>query len=166
MNCIIFSNKLFITRHKLKVNKEILLELHRHTLEVQLWFYPSKMTARARYDRPKAFRLPVFSDPDLVKSALGELGRRPSKFPEVSHDQHVRNFKGRSTRAARQQQSLYGTPMEISLQSLQFYEIEGETLSWENYKTCNNVLYKSFGHIFFLNCNFIVMHTFLNSIAD
>ena len=111
-------------RHKLKVSKALLLDLHRHTLEVQLWLCPSKMTARARYDRPKAFRLPIFSDPDLAKSALGELGRQPSRFPDVSHDQKVRNYKGRSTR----RQSQFGVPMEVSLQSVQSYENQGNCI--------------------------------------
>ena len=96
----------------------MLLDLHRHVMEVQIWFCPSKLTARARYDRPKAFRLPIFSDPDLEKAAMGELTKRPSRFPEVSHDQHVRNSRGRSTRAAKNQQSYFGISMEASQQSI------------------------------------------------
>ena len=110
----------FKCRHRLKVNKAMLLDLHRHTLEVQMWFCPGKMTSRARYDRPKAFRLPIYSNPDLEKSVMGELVKRPSRFPDVSHDQHVRNSRGRSTRVERQQQS-YGLPMEDSMRSVQSY---------------------------------------------
>ena len=100
------------------MNKELLLDLHRHTLEVQMWFCPSKLTARARYDRPKAFRLPVYSNPELEGSVMDELIKRPSRFPEVSHDQHVRNSRGRSTRAMKRQSAGYGVPVESSLQSV------------------------------------------------
>ena len=106
-------------RHRLKVDKKFLLDLHRHTLEIQVWLCPSKLTARARYDRPKAFRLPVYSNSDMEGSVMDELLKRPSRFPEVSHDQHVRNSRGRSTRTIKRQSAGYGAvPVDSSLQSI------------------------------------------------
>ena len=79
------------------MSKSLLLGLYDHTLEVRVWNSKSKLSARARYDRPKAFRLPA---PTAKKTADeteeqgweregGEappLVRRPSKLPVVSHD--------------------------------------------------------------------------------
>ncbi|PIK55243.1 hypothetical protein BSL78_07839 [Apostichopus japonicus] len=44
--------------HTLKVTKELLLKLFDHTLELRIWESRDKVSARARFDRPKAFRLP------------------------------------------------------------------------------------------------------------
>lgn len=41
------------------MNKALLLDLHQHTLEVKVWNAKDKLSARARFDRPKAFRLPA-----------------------------------------------------------------------------------------------------------
>ena len=78
------------------MTKPLLLDLYDHTLEVRVWNIKSKLSARARYDRPKAFRLPV---PASKRSDLDELAEgdeetspqpplisRPSKLPVVSHD--------------------------------------------------------------------------------
>ncbi|XP_033647231.1 uncharacterized protein LOC117306814 [Asterias rubens] len=44
--------------HTLKVTKELLLKLFNHTLELRIWDSKEKVSSRARFDRPKAFRLP------------------------------------------------------------------------------------------------------------
>ena len=88
------------SRHTFKVTKSLLLELYHHVLEVRVWNNKSKLSARARYDRPKAFRLPAPSrrprlpSEDNAGDEPGEiLVRRPSKLPVVSHDR-VRAYKG------------------------------------------------------------------------
>lgn len=95
------------------MTKSMLVDVHRHTLEVRLWTATNKLSARARYDQPKAFRLPCLSEEDL---GAAELGKRPSKFPDVSHDQQVRNAKGQSVKTKRQS---WAIPMELSLASMQ-----------------------------------------------
>ena len=83
------------------MSKPLLLDLYNHILEVRVWNSKTKLSARARYDRPKAFRLPAPSSnkpqhvPDVEDGdAPGErLVRRPSKLPVVSHDR-VRAYKG------------------------------------------------------------------------
>ena len=47
-----------------------------------MWNTKGKLSPRARFDRPKAFRLPV-SDPDQPQS----WDLRPDRFPLVFHDQ-------------------------------------------------------------------------------
>lgn len=79
------------------MNKSLLLGLYDHTLEVRVWNSKSKVSARARYDRPKAFRLPAPTAKKIPQSEEPEEGgrdggepppliRRPSKLPVVSHD--------------------------------------------------------------------------------
>ncbi len=88
-------------RHIFKVNKEQLLELYDHVLEIRIWNTKSKLSARAKFDRPKAFRIPVrnpsskvkgvpSSDPDS-KDVPGII-KRQSKFAVVSHD-NVRRMR-------------------------------------------------------------------------
>lgn len=117
------------------MDKSFLLDIHRHTLVIRGWSSAARISTRARYDKPKAFRLPSLSDPNLVEmEGAPELSKRPSRFPNVSHDQQVRNSKGRSTRGKQQQ---WGVPQEVSLQSVQSIENyskklrtqEGEVLS-------------------------------------
>ena len=81
------------------MSKSLLLGLYDHTLEVRVWNSKSKVSARTRYDRPKAFRLPAPTAKKIPQSEeLAEEGerreggepppliRRPSKLPVVSHD--------------------------------------------------------------------------------
>ena len=112
------------------MDKSVLLDIHRHTLVIRMWTSSGKLSTRARYDRPKAFRLPSLSDPDLVEmgGAL-ELSKKPSQFPNVSHEQQVRNSKGRSTREKQQ----WGVPLEVSLQSVQSIEYYGVFQKLRNY---------------------------------
>ena len=82
------------------MNQSLLLDLYNHVLEVRVWNTKTKLSARARYDRPKAFRLPA---PTARRTQLSldsedldvsdRLVRRPSKLPVVSHDR-VRGYKG------------------------------------------------------------------------
>ncbi|XP_070192982.1 uncharacterized protein [Littorina saxatilis] len=44
--------------HSMTVTKEMLLKLYNHTLELRVWDTKDKCSTRARFDRPKAFRLP------------------------------------------------------------------------------------------------------------
>ncbi|KAK6176744.1 hypothetical protein SNE40_014985 [Patella caerulea] len=44
--------------HTITMTKELLLKLFTHTLELRVWDTKDKVSARARFDRPKAFRLP------------------------------------------------------------------------------------------------------------
>ena len=78
-------------RHKMKVTRESLLNLHSHIVEVKLWNSVDKLSARARYDRPKAFRLPAMktkgSNQLLGESAgLTSRGERPEKLPVLYQD--------------------------------------------------------------------------------
>lgn len=63
-------------RHSFKVTRALLLQLYNHTLEVRLWNTKEKVAPRARFDRPRAFRLPV----------EGTQDGRPDKFLIVGHD--------------------------------------------------------------------------------
>ncbi|XP_076468773.1 uncharacterized protein LOC143299450 isoform X2 [Babylonia areolata] len=44
--------------HTMTVTKEMLLKMFNHTLELRVWDTKDKCSTRARFDRPKAFRLP------------------------------------------------------------------------------------------------------------
>ncbi|XP_070557636.1 uncharacterized protein [Ptychodera flava] len=44
--------------HTVTVTKELLLKLFNHTLELRIWDSKEKVSPKARFDRPKAFRLP------------------------------------------------------------------------------------------------------------
>ncbi|KAL8603356.1 hypothetical protein ACOMHN_039719 [Nucella lapillus] len=44
--------------HTMTVTKDMLLKMYDHTLELRVWDTKDKCSTRARFDRPKAFRLP------------------------------------------------------------------------------------------------------------
>ncbi|GFO44998.1 hypothetical protein PoB_007150300 [Plakobranchus ocellatus] len=44
--------------HTISVSKELLLRMFNHTVELRVWDTKDKCSTRARFDRPKAFRLP------------------------------------------------------------------------------------------------------------
>ena len=100
--------------------------MHSHVLEVRLWTAPNKLSTRAHYDKPKAFRLPSVSTTSVEENPGMDLVKRPSRFPDVSHDHQIRNSRGRSTRGKQQQ---WGVPMEISLQSVQSIDNYGKDRS-------------------------------------
>ncbi|XP_022081512.1 uncharacterized protein LOC110974284 [Acanthaster planci] len=57
--------------HTLKVTKELLLKLFNHTLELRIWDSKDKVSSRARFDRPKAFRLPQAKPGEDVEDVGG-----------------------------------------------------------------------------------------------
>lgn len=99
------------------MDRSLLIDFHQHILEVYILTATSRLAPRARYDAPKAFRLPSLSDEDLANPGSMERARQPIMYPEVSHEQHLRNSKGRNTRILRQCQS-WGVPVELSMQSV------------------------------------------------
>ena len=114
-------------RHTFKVSKSLLLELYDHTLEVRVWNSKSKLSARARYDRPKAFRLPAPTAKKILQSESEEQGkegdetssetnqppliRRPSKLPVVSHDR----VRGGAYKAGRRLNQVWNLIMWFSI---------------------------------------------------
>ncbi len=44
--------------HTIYVTEEILSKLTNHVIELRIWDTRDKLSAKARFDRPKAFRLP------------------------------------------------------------------------------------------------------------
>ncbi len=86
-------------RHTFKVNKDQLLAIYNHVLEVRVWNTKFKLSPKAKYDRPKAFRVPVKrinskgeASTDLDSKDVPGIIQRPSKFSVVYHDQ-VRKMK-------------------------------------------------------------------------
>lgn len=70
---------------------ESLLDLYEHTLTIRLWNTSDKLAPRARFDRPKAFRLPVptkHGNAEESQDSDGLIGggARPSHLPNVLHD--------------------------------------------------------------------------------
>lgn len=88
-------------RHTFKVTRSLLLELYDHIVEVRVWNTKDKLSARARYDRPKALRLPAPSkNPQYVGE--GDLGNddmatngRPARLPVVSQELGSKSRRGR-----------------------------------------------------------------------
>ena len=68
-----------------------LLELYHHTLTVRVWNSVNKLSPRARFDRPKAFRLPapkkvVEGVESQDSEGLFSGRQRPAHLPTVFHD--------------------------------------------------------------------------------
>ena len=78
------------------MNHALIHALFDHTLEVRVWNTKSKLSPRAKFDRPKAFRLPI-SDPTLQGDPQN-MDSQPAKFPVVSHD-HPRQSKMNTSRS-------------------------------------------------------------------
>nr|KAG5711366.1 hypothetical protein BaRGS_006063 [Batillaria attramentaria] len=57
--------------HTMTVNKDMLLNLYDHTLELRVWDVKDKCSTRARFDRPKAFRLPQPKPGESVEDVGG-----------------------------------------------------------------------------------------------
>ena len=51
------------------VTKDLLLQLFSHSMEFKIWDTKDKVSPRARFDRPKAFRLPGLRGPDDPESS-------------------------------------------------------------------------------------------------
>ena len=109
-------------RHSFQVNKAQLLELYDHVIEVHVWNSKSKVSARAKYDRPKAFRIPIRDlitsrkagdpDKDIADGDTPGIVKRPSKFSVVSHDQ-VRRLKAGNQRQSKPMTSSLPVPRTI-----------------------------------------------------
>ena len=77
--------------HQLKLSLKSLLELYNHTLIVRLWNTSDKLAPKARFDRPKAFRLPA---PSSKHSAINQMdsnglvagGMKPMQLPNIFQD--------------------------------------------------------------------------------
>ncbi|CAI8036981.1 Uncharacterized protein FLJ43738 [Geodia barretti] len=71
-------------KHTFPVSEELLLQLYDHTMEVRLWNSREKLAPRARFDRPRAFRLPI-PPPASKEEDEKETSQsgRPDKFPLV-----------------------------------------------------------------------------------
>ncbi len=105
------------SRHVFKVSKEQLLEMYDHVLEIRIWNTKSKLSARAKFDRPKAFRIPVRNHSTKLKGEPSNdsdnkdvpgIAKRQSKFAVVSHDNM------RRTRTNRLSNSLMLTPSPLN----------------------------------------------------
>lgn len=57
--------------HTVTVTKELLLQLFVHTMDFKIWDSKDKVSPRARFDRPKAFRLPASRSPEDLEAAGG-----------------------------------------------------------------------------------------------
>ena len=78
------------------MTRSLLLELYDHIVEVRVWNTKDKLSARARYDRPKALRLPAPSknpphDGEEDMTANGQ----PARLPVVSQDLGRKSRRGR-----------------------------------------------------------------------
>ena len=90
-----------LTRHTFEVTRPLLLHLYDHTLKVKVWNKKEKLSPQARFDRPKAFRIPA-----TKKDA--EEGRR-AKFALVGQEtervSRTGRRKGRGRRRERERES-------------------------------------------------------------
>lgn len=95
--------------HKVTLDTDSLLELYSHTFSVRLWNSPDKVSARARYDRPKAFRLPL-SKRDPKDNKL--------HFPGVYHDLSTTSVKIARHRSRRLSEQIDLEGMDDSMEYL------------------------------------------------
>ncbi|XP_052781235.1 uncharacterized protein LOC128217855 isoform X2 [Mya arenaria] len=58
-------------KHKLYITKDLLLKLHTHTLELRLWDTKDKIGMRAKFDRPKLFKLPSLKQGEELEDLGG-----------------------------------------------------------------------------------------------
>lgn len=79
-------------RHTFKATKEALLDLYQHSVEVRVWNSRDKLSARARYDQPRAVRLPATAA-RKGRGSGAESGdergasARPASFLIVNHSE-------------------------------------------------------------------------------
>nr|XP_006825129.1 PREDICTED: uncharacterized protein LOC100373146 [Saccoglossus kowalevskii] len=69
--------------HTVTVTKELLLKLFNHTLELRIWDSKDKVSSKARFDRPKAFRLPQAKsgeDPEDVGGVRSLVMKQSQSF--------------------------------------------------------------------------------------
>ena len=65
----IFSKLPVLFSHTATVTKDVLLQLFSHSMELKIWDTKDKVSPRARFDRPKAFRLPASRGPEESESS-------------------------------------------------------------------------------------------------
>lgn len=61
-------------KHKLYITKDLLLKLYNHTLELRIWDTKDKVGTRAKFDRPKLFKLPSLKAGEDVEDLGGVRG--------------------------------------------------------------------------------------------
>ena len=101
-------------RHTFTATKETLLDIYRHNINFRVWNNRDHFCAKAKYDKPKAFRLPnedrYTSLSDRVAGSAGDLQgpegrtsgcRRPRKLSSVLHSVQS---KGKSKAAGKMRQ--------------------------------------------------------------
>jgi len=71
-------------RHSIKVNKNSLLDLYNHVFYLRIWDGKNKVSPRARFDQPKAFRLPASKKTSDSEDEL--YGTRQSNFLKVAQE--------------------------------------------------------------------------------
>ncbi|KAL4225876.1 hypothetical protein ACF0H5_013865 [Mactra antiquata] len=72
-------------KHKLYVTKDLLLQMYKHTLELRIWDTKDKVGTRAKFDRPKLFKLPSLKsgeDPDDLGGVRGIVTDQCRQFTE------------------------------------------------------------------------------------
>ena len=80
------------SRHKFKVTLEDLLDLYRHSVRFTVWNTKDRFSVKAKYDHPKAFRLPAdgrltsLSDDLSVTHLLDDHSPHLKKFSCVYHN--------------------------------------------------------------------------------
>ena len=83
ITCITQFN-LILYRHSIKVNKNLLLDLYDHVFHLRIWDGKHKVSPRARFDQPKAFRLPASKK--ASDSDDESCGARQSTFLKVAQE--------------------------------------------------------------------------------
>ncbi|CAH1783576.1 unnamed protein product [Owenia fusiformis] len=72
--------------HTIDVTHDMLLKLYRHNLELRIWDTKDKVSTRARFDRPKAFRLPqakAGEDADAAGGIKGLVIKQAKNFEKM-----------------------------------------------------------------------------------
>lgn len=88
-------NLIISYRHSIKVNKNLLLDLYDHIFHLRIWDGKSKVSPRAKFDQPKAFRLPASKK--TLDSDDESFGARQSNFLKVAQE-HARVSPAKSSR--------------------------------------------------------------------
>ena len=85
------------------VTKKMLLDVFDHVLDLRIWDSKDKVSARARFDRPKAFRLPAGQENEedagkhggssnvkalVVKQSLSYMQLQPKESREMKGTGH------------------------------------------------------------------------------
>lgn len=85
--------------HTATLTKEMLLQLFSHSMELKIWDTKDKVSPRARFDRPKAFRIPASRGPDDPESLSGggvqQLVANQHQSFENSQPKQSRIFPGK-----------------------------------------------------------------------